>query len=403
MEELTSPLFDVVSDAYRNFLYGHPHNSIHLSSPAEAHPPEAARVRLQHWIENDVLKQDKEPAIYAYEQVFSLPGSHQVHRRRGFICFIRAYDWDENVVFRHENTIPRAVNGRTEMLRQTLLNISPTHGLYHDPDFGLEPLLEEALQHPIYEVEDYQGVMNRMASITDPAVIGLFVKRLKGKEIILADGHHRYEASLTYRREQMRQNPDNTGEEPYHFHQMYLTNSASDDLRILPTHRLIVNWPEVDVPVLMNRLNRYFTVKPLATPYDIPEVIAGKRWAFGLVLPDGAYKIQLKAEVHQELEWKFPQVVKALDLTVLHYFFIEKVLGIPGRKQRSSTRIAFERNFSLCLDQVQQKTASLALITNEIQMEEVRQICKSGYTMPQKSTYFYPKALCGLVFGSIAE
>lgn len=400
---MTSPLFDVVSEEYRRFLYGNPYNSIHLSVPAETNPGAASRERFRAWVADDVLQREAQPALYPYEQEFSLPGSHEVYRRKGFIAFIKAYNWEEEVIFRHENTIPRAVNDRTEMLRQSQVNVSPTHGLYHDPDFRLEPHIEAALREPRYEVEDYQGVINRMGCITDPALIQQFVTTLRDKEIILADGHHRYAASQTYRNEQRRQNPKDTGEEVYHFHQMYLTNSASDDLRILPTHRLIVNWPPVDVNLLLERLREFFRVQPLPTPYDIEEIIAGKRWAFGMLLPSGAYQLRLKPEVHPQLDWKFPQVVKDLDLTVMHYFIIEKVLGIPGRKQRSSRRIAFERNFSACLDSIRSQKASIALITNEIQMEEVQAVCKSGYTMPQKATYFYPKALCGLVFGSVDE
>ena len=92
-----------------------------------------------------------------------------------------------------------------------------------------------------------------------------------------------------------------------------------------------------------------------------------------------------------------------MDLTVLHFFVIEKVLGIPGPKQRGSRHIQFERNFTHCLTNVLKGEAQLALIINDISMEDVKRVCHSGYTMPQKSTYFYPKVICGFLFGSILQ
>ncbi|MEJ2005516.1 MAG: DUF1015 domain-containing protein, partial [Cyclobacteriaceae bacterium] len=101
--------------------------------------------------------------------------------------------------------------------------------------------------------------------------------------------------------------------------------------------------------------------------------------------------------------WNFPDLIKKLDLTAMHYFSIEKALHIPGRKQRSSPHISFDRSFSDCLSKVQSGEAQLALITNGVSMEEVKTVCYSGYTLPQKSTYFYPKVICGYLFSSIDD
>jgi len=109
----------------------------------------------------------------------------------------------------------------------------------------------------------------------------------------------------------------------------------------------------------------------------------------------------LKPDKITEMTWDFPNEIKELSPTVLHYFFIEKVLGIKGKDQRTSPNIHFERNFTECLTQVIQEKAQMALIMNEIKMETVEQVCQSGYTMPQKSTYFYPKAICGFLFAGI--
>jgi uncharacterized protein (DUF1015 family) len=122
-----------------------------------------------------------------------------------------------------------------------------------------------------------------------------------------------------------------------------------------------------------------------------------------LIFRENAYKIRLKPESLAKIKWNFPDVIKALDLTVMHYFIIEKALGIPGKEQRQSENIEFDRSFSDCLKRVIQGEAQLAIITNEVSIEDVKRVCASGYTMPQKSTYFYPKVIGGFLFSSVKE
>ncbi|MFM8851332.1 MAG: DUF1015 domain-containing protein, partial [Cytophagales bacterium] len=403
MDELTSPLFDVVSDKQRKSLYQNPFNSIHLSVPQGLHPVETAARTLTEWKTKNVIVQDPIPGIYVYYQYFKLAGSYQEYCRKGFVCHIRAYDFDENVILRHENTIPKAVNDRTELLEKTQLHASPTHGLYTDEHFELEKHMDEAMLSPVYETEDYQGVRDVMAVIHDAQVIEKFVRVIRDKKIILADGHHRYESSLAYKHKRQAENPRHSGNEGYNFHLMYLTNTENGDLRILPTHRLIMKLPKFHQEEVVGKLHDDFEIKLLEDADTLHEVIIGKKWAFGILFKDAAYKIKLKPESFQKLRWHFPEEVKALDLTVLHYFIIEKVLGIPGKEQRGSENIAFDRSFSDCLAKAIKGEVQMAIITQEVSIEEVKKVCASGYTMPQKSTYFYPKVIGGFLFSSIRE
>ncbi|MEJ2005058.1 MAG: DUF1015 domain-containing protein, partial [Cyclobacteriaceae bacterium] len=171
IESLTSPLFDVVSENQRSKLYQNPLNSIHLSVPVGSNAASGAAKTLRRWKKDGNLERDPLPAIYVYYQYFSLPGNRETFCRKGFICNIRAYDWPENVIHRHENTIPNAVDDRVDILDATQLNVSPTHGLYTDPSFRLEKYMDESMQNPVYDVEDYQGVRDVMGIIQDRAVI----------------------------------------------------------------------------------------------------------------------------------------------------------------------------------------------------------------------------------------
>jgi uncharacterized protein (DUF1015 family) len=403
IDDLTSPLFDVVSEKQRKALYQNPHNSIHLSVPRPPDASDRAAHLLEVWKKTGVILQDALPGIYVYYQYFKLAGSPKANVRKGFICHIRIHDFDEGIILRHENTIPKAVNDRIELLEKTELQVSPTHGLYTDPTFELEKYMDEAVLNPMYETEDYQGVRDVLAVIHDAEVIKKFILNLKAKTVILADGHHRYEGSLHNKHKQQRENPEHTGNEGYNFHLMYLTNTEADDLRILPTHRLIKNLENFDEQSLLKKLEADFIIKPVEDSDTLNEIIAGKQWAFGLMFKENSYKVRLKPESITKIRWHFPDEVKKLDLTVMHYFIIEQALGIPGKEQRQSENIEFDRSFSDCLKRVLQGESQMAIITNEVSIEDVKKVCYSGFTMPQKSTYFYPKVICGFLFSSIKE
>jgi uncharacterized protein (DUF1015 family) len=403
IESLASPLFDVVTEKQRQALYRNPLNSVHLSVPQGPNPSERAAELLQTWKSNGTLKQDVLPGIYVYYQYFKLPGSPKEICRKGFICHIKAYDWNEHIILRHENTIPKAVNDRIELLTKTEFHASATHGLYSDPTFELETLMDEAIQFPIYETEDYQGVRDVLAIIQDRKAVQKFINLINEKKIILADGHHRYESSLAFKHNRAKETPNYTGQEGFNYHLMYLTNTESGGLRILPTHRLIKDLPDFNEERILEKLSHDFIVKPIEDPDTLNEIIVGKPWAFGLMFKENAYKIRLKPEVLDSDPWPFPDAIKRLDLTVMHYFVIEKALGIPGKDQRKTPYIDFDRSFGDCLSKTIRGEVQMAIITQEVTIDEVRQVCESGFTMPQKSTYFFPKVVCGFVFSSIKE
>jgi len=399
--DLTSPLFDVASAKQKATLYGNPYNSIHLSIPGGACPSENAIRTFQKWQAEGSILRDPAPGIYVYYQHFRLPADPRQYCRKGFICKIRIYDWDQNVILRHENTMPGSVREQMELLAATRLNVSPTHGLYTDKNFELENYMDESMQQPLCETEDYQGIRDVLSVIRDGRTIERFLNLMADKKVILADGHHRYAGSLAYMHQQQAANPAHNGKERYNYHLMWLTNTEAEDLKILPTHRLIKNLADFDVNAFVKRFDRYFTVKPVSNPDLMNEIIAGKKWTFGLLFQEDAFQIRLKPDVHHTLQWNFPEDIKGLDLTVMHYFIIQQIFGIKGKDQSISDCIEYERSFAACLSRVTKGDCQVALITNEVSIDDVKKVCGSGCTLPQKSTHFWPKAICGFVFSSI--
>jgi len=401
IDKLTSPLFDVVSPKQRGLLYENPLNSIHLAVPNGDHPHLEASKILAKWKAERVIVQDDYPSIYVYYQYFRLPGEKQERCRKGFIAQIKAYDWDEEVIFHHENTIRSSVNDRMELLGATEIQASPTHGLYEDPQEQLEPYMDEAIKTPLYELEDYQGVREVLAMITEPEVIRKFVAVLKNKNVILADGHHRLQGAISYRKA-MRGKLSDQPWKGFDYHLMYLTNTMGNHLKILPTHRLFYGL-ELSADQLLSQLADWFEIKVIADSTDFEAYAFHKVHTFGLVIGEESYLLQFKESRFSEINRQFPESIRTLDLAVLHEVLFDRILKIPMEEQRNSEQISYERNFSRCIQEVRSGKASFAVITREVELAQVMEVCKSGEVMPQKSTYFYPKALSGLLFASIKQ
>ncbi len=401
LEKLTAPLFDVVTSKQRDLLYQNPLNSIHLSVPPEENGHLAAQKLLAQWKSRGILIQDDVPSIYVYYQYFRLPGEKEERCRKGFVAQIKASDWEEKLILRHENTIVSAVNDRVDLLRATKIQVSPTHGLYEDLTQELEPFMDKAMKQPLYELEDYQGVREVLARITDPSLIRLFLKTLAPKKVILADGHHRLEAAITYRKEQSQEKISSSWRAS-DYHLMYLTNIYGNHLEILPTHRLY--YGEVpDKDAFFKAIEEWFEIRPLGDSAELSNYSFPRKHSFGLVWEDSAFLIKFRQERFDQVAPNSPEVLRQLDLVLLHDVVFEKLLGLSPVEQRITPILAFERNFSRCVQEVKSGNAKFAIITREIELSQVIEVCNSGQVMPQKSTYFFPKALGGMLFATVNQ
>lgn len=397
LARLVAPLFDVVTPEQRAQLYTEPLNSIHLSVPIEGSQP--ARL-LESWKASGVIVRDDLPAIFPYSQQYTDPLTGSTKRRTGFICNIRTRDWNDRVILHHENTIPTAVNDRATLLSETGLHASPTHGLYDDPSQVLEPYLKASLSAPLHAFTDDQGIRHELGVIHDHHVIQEFIGHLADKPVILADGHHRYEASVRYSAERGTLHQPAAPARPEDMHLMCLTNTAGNDLTILPTHRLVSGLTDFDPEEFLLSLEEDFLVTRI-TDGIISAALNGSPASFGIITRAGCAIVALRPGHAERNPWPFPKEILNLDLTILHYFIIEKQLGIPGTRQRAASELNFERDARVCLEKVLSGKAQAAMLTSPVSINSILSVCNSGYTLPQKSTYFYPKMVCGLLFSSV--
>jgi uncharacterized protein (DUF1015 family) len=400
VEEQLSPLFDVVSDEQRKELYSRPFNSIHLSVPEN---PSLVPAKLEEWKSSGILKQDPLPGIYIYYQEFSLFGDPKKYTRKGFICMVRL---DENEIVEHEAVMTSSVSDRAEILESTFLNAAPTHGLYEDGNFELEPLMDEYMEHPLLEYVDYQGVINKMAILQHKEEIERFTTLLRKKKIYLADGHHRLQASYEIKKRFHKEN--NPVPDPMSgYHLMYVTNLSSDDLRILPIHRVYHFDEDVrDAARVLKEVNQYFEITEVShSRVPLYEEMKGMEKTFGMVLGARQFLIRLRKEVDpvRDNQLDLPEVVKTLDYTILHYFCFEKAFGVPYQNQLGTHKVHYLKDYGSAIKMAQSDLKKGAFIMKDLSMKQVMEVCNVGTIMPPKSTYFYPKVVCGLVFASIAE
>ncbi|TAF65721.1 MAG: DUF1015 domain-containing protein [Cytophagales bacterium] len=402
--ELTASISETKFKQPETALYAQPFHSFHLASPVDVPPFENVDRRLKNWKIDKVIKQEALPTIFPYEQTYQLPNSENFVKQKGFIVLIKIEEWQNKVVLPHEKTFAEAVQFRTEILKNTYLHTSPTHGLYQDNELQLEPYLEESLQVPFYEVVDEQGTQHKLSKIQDWNVIRLFKEVLNPLQVIIADGHHRYESSIRFMQHCKAQNPQHTGNEAYNYHLIYLTNSIQNPLGLLPTHRLLKNLTNFSATDFLAKVAQYFEIENLSSPNVLVEKPFEKAWAFGLVLPDEkAYYLKLRKEAFDKeaLTWQAPFSLRNLDIAILHRFLIEKVANLHEGNQFE--HLDFAQYSEDCIRKVRSREVQVAILTHKVPLQEIFDVCQSGYLMPQKATYFFPKVLSGLLFATVLE
>jgi len=369
----------------------------------------------QEWRRNGVLVQEPQPCVFAYAQRFTVPGSREVVReRRGFIALGELYDYNQGVVFRHEQTLSRPKSDRLNLLRATRAHFGQIFMLYSDPAATAEALLfgagGEATAQPEIEVTDEYGVTHRVWKVTDPAKINLLTASLGDKKLIIADGHHRYETALHYAQERGLPSAGISCERatatlpqppfPEAAAMMTFINMDSGELVILPTHRVVGGLPDFDAGRMLNGLRPYFEIEELRAN-DVQAAMAAlsgvrDRTAFVTVTTKGWYLLTARPEAVAEALAHVPPRQRSLDVVQLQSLVFEKLLGLSPEAVREQRHILYLRDAAEAAEQVMSGRANAAFLMNPVTLDQLREVAFAGEVMPQKSTDFYPKLLSGL-------
>jgi uncharacterized protein (DUF1015 family) len=421
---LTQPYDKITSAMQERYYAASPYNLIPIEK-GRATPEDSpennvytrAAAKLHEWIAADILKRDATPAIYAYAQEYSVPGTNTRRTRRGFIGLGRVEDYEAGVVFRHEHTLAGPKADRLELLRQPRVQTGLLFMLFDDPQKQIDAILEvQGRAAPAVELEDEYGVTHRLWTVTDSASIERISKAMAPKKLVIADGHHRYETALTYRNECRQRDAAKNPDAPYEFAMMALFNTRASGLTILPTHRLIRNVADFDFEKFRSQAAKYFDWYgyPFSSSEERQESFKEfthelerqrPRHAIGMYAGGGAfYLFALKRGL--DLEQTLPKVSPAqrgLDVVLLHKLLLEKVLKITPEAVTAEQNISYIRDTNEAIATVDRGEAQMACLLNPVRVQEVVDIALGGDVMPQKSTDFYPKLLSGLVIYRVDE
>jgi uncharacterized protein (DUF1015 family) len=406
---VVSPPYDVISpDLQRRLLARDPRNVVRLDLP-EAHPGEqpderyrrAART-LAAWRSDGTLHKDPRLALYAYEQSYVVPGTTTERVQRGFFGRLRLEPFGAaSGVLPHERTLSAPKEDRYRLLRATGVNTSPVVGLYPDPGGVASRILTDvARTAPESEVEDDDGVIHRVWVVPDDgAPDGLAAQLAETASrgpITLADGHHRYETALRHRNE--RRMSRSCEEDPAFDYLLMLFLSTGESLTVLPTHRVICG---LDEGALVDRAGDLFDVQragreDLQTRFA--PVVGGGRGRFGLWTRNGGAILDARPEAFGALLPNGGDAVRSLDVTLLGVA-LDRLLGIDEGEVTSGDRVAYTKSASEAMDWVERRDggADAAFLLEPTPVDAVIAVAAEGDVMPQKSTYFYPKPLTGLV------
>jgi uncharacterized protein (DUF1015 family) len=419
-----APPYDVISPALQEDLYRRsPYNLIRLIlGKIEETDDEAnnrysrAAAYFQAWQEEGILVRDAEPAIYLYDEEYFAEGVGPVVRR-GFLALTRIEDFASGVVKPHEKTLSGPKTDRLKLTKACGANFSPIFGLYADPCCVLEALTRDVCSClPDLNVTDDDGVQHRLWRVTDPDIISKAQGLLDKKPLFIADGHHRYETALNYRNFMREQVGEYTGKELFNYVLMYFANMEDQGMLIFPTHRLVHSLKDFHLPGFLAALNEFFEVEARDLNLTDPDARREARTilqqkgneSHTLALYAGGqslYYLTLRdpGTMDRFFDDKASKALRVLDVSILHRLILEHLLQITPEAQERQLNLKYVKNFDEPFEAVQSGDFQLAFLMNSTRMGEVRDVANAGEKMPQKSTYFYPKLLTGLVLNKIVD
>lgn len=338
---------------------------------------------LREWMRTGILRQDDSPGLYVYFQNFTVPDTGERLTRKGFIGLGAVEEYEARVVHRHEQTLSGPKKDRMELLRHTHAHFGQIFMLYPDPEGAVDKLLEEAAASrlPDISVADDCGVLNQVWRVDDARPVSEIRGLMADKKLLIADGHHRYETALAFRRE----NPGLAGSDKV---MMTFVNMYNPGLRILASHRVVHNLAGFDATAMLDKLRSRFVIQPVPDGNAVqaawrephPNAIR-----FGVV-SQGAKTVYLLETARD----------RRLDVQVLHEAILRDTLGISDEAVREEKYLHYVRGASAAAEMVSRGEAQAAFLMEPPTVDQVAEISFGGGVMPQKSTDFYPKMLSGL-------
>jgi uncharacterized protein (DUF1015 family) len=413
LSKVIAPPYDVISKEEQDRLYKKsPYNFVRLDLSQEPDDYAAVAQLFGEWQSQAILERDDAPAVYFLSHRFKLKTGEQ-KLRKGFFALVELQDPATGDIHPHENTLAGPKEDRLKLMLACHAQLSPIFTLYSDPKQTIDRMLTVALEGvaPFAEFELDNGDECKLWRVTDPAMIEKVEREMSAQSLLIADGHHRYEATLSYRDQMRSEGGQWTGNEAGNYILAYCANMNDDNVVILPTHRLVRGFTHKPFLELEEALQTYFYVE------QHPKTPEGKN-SFLKALKTAAKKhrvigasfkrdpryliLRLKNKrIMQRLAKDLSAALRELDVTALHLLVLEHILAMSPEQQVSEGHIRYTQDEDAALQSLEKEDYQAAFILTATKKEEIQAIVASAEKMPQKSTYFYPKLSSGLIVNKI--
>jgi uncharacterized protein (DUF1015 family) len=406
LTDLACPPYDVITDEQRRELLARDErNAVRLEYSAEPDPHGSAAGTLDAWLADGTLARRDEPAAYYYRHA-SAANPDELNAE-GIVVRVLLEPWGGGIR-PHEHTMPGPKADRLALLNATRTQLSPILTVYFDRSDRYRHVMGRAWSDE-WRARDGDGLLHQLVAIeADDRLIGY----LSRQTLFVADGHHRYETALAYQAEvraDSRWSAAAPGDLAADWIMMLLVNAEMTELEIRPTHRLLLDADTDALRGLVSGDDPLWQAIPVA-PAELGHALAERRNedepAFGLVLPDddGFLLIGDRAGLGDRLRREsMSRAVRALDIAALHVSVLDDRLGISPGDVAAGTRLAYTRSEADAREMVASGDAAAAILVRPTRLDQLAEVASAGDVMPQKSTYFYPKLLTGMVFNPLED
>ncbi len=404
LDQIVAPPYDLIDKKLQTELYAKsPYNVIRLELNRDSDPYASAAETLRTWRADHVLKHTERPALYHYTQIFEHSG--QSRTRTGIVARVRLEEFSNGRILPHERTFPKAKEDRLRLLEATSVNLSSIFGLYPSDDQSLTNLLvETAKRNPSMAALDSLGIQNEIRIIDRPQDIATVQRALEAPRILIADGHHRYETALENRRRCAR-GSSSTTTQPFDYVMMTLVAFDDPGLVILPTHRIARRLSPEAFASFDHSCRRNFKIEEFDDHKRFLSELARRgQGVLGVSLANDPKFRLLTLRATTDLSAMMPDspaAVRELDVSVLHSLIFDRIFGLKPDEIRAGGNLEYTIDASGALAEVLSGSAAGAFLMNAPTVHDIERVTAAGATMPEKSTYFFPKLLTGLVMNPV--
>ncbi len=379
----------------------HEHNIIRVDYPID-HEKEGVYKKsaeiLDAWEADQLLVTESRPAIYVTEDYYlDWDGYRRI--RRGFIALLRVEDFSAGNVLPHERTFPKHKEDRRRLLETTHAMFNPVFSFYSDADRKIAPILKNVVDRslPDWNFRFDDGVTRTLWTLTDQRAIEKVVEAMKSRPVFIADGHHRYETALGYARDMDAEYGTGKKDMPYHYVLMYCVSMEDEGLSILPTHRMFRNLPNCNEAEIVNKLEKGFVLKEADRRGALERIYAAAdSHAMGIQIGKKFFELEARPEAiaaNKDLQ-QLHETVRHLNVSICEEMII-KAFNLDT--QNLLQHIKYEVEPERVNDGLETGEFNFAVYLAPISIHDLEAVARAKQVMPQKSTFFYPKLLTGLV------